>query len=225
MKILIIEDEKDTREILCENFKKEKFLVDFAEDGKKGLFLASTNDYDTIVLDYMLPELSGKEICLELRKQKICTPIIMLTAKTEIEDKVDMINLGADDYLPKPYLFEELLARVKALMRRPKEIENDIISVGDIIIEVSNFKVIRDNKEINLTQKEFLILVYLARNIDKIVSQEDIIKNAWDMNANILSKAIKTHIMNLRRKINQGQTEDIIHNFERKGYMLSFKNK
>ena len=223
MRILVIEDEKSISEILKENLQKENYVVDIAEEGKNGLFLACSNNYKLILLDYNLPGLSGKQICQEIRKQKINTPILMLTVRSQFDDKIEMLNFGVDDYLTKPFLFAELLVRVRALLRRPKEIESEIIKISDLIIETSNFKVKRHGKEINLTSKEFLILIYLARNTDKIISPETLMENVWDMNANLFSKTVKTHIMNLRIKIDKNQKNKLIHTVKGEGYMLGLK--
>jgi DNA-binding response OmpR family regulator len=223
MKILIIEDEKNLNKILQDNFKTNNFIVDYTEKGETGLSLAKTNKYDLIVLDYNLPDLNGKTICQRIRKEKIHTPIIMITARSQSEDKIEMLNLGVDDYITKPFLFAELLARVKAVTRRPEKIENSIISIEDIVIDLNKFKVTKNNKKINLTPKEFLILEYLIRNRGVAVSQEDIMENVWDRNVNILSKTVKTHIMNLRKKINQDSQKDIIKTIKRKKYIIDIK--
>ncbi|MDO9182607.1 MAG: response regulator transcription factor [Bacteriovorax sp.] len=223
MRILVIEDEKCISEILKENLQKENYVVDIADEGMKGLLLACSNNYRLILLDYNLPGLSGKQICQEMRKQKINTPILMLTARSQFDDKIEMLNFGVDDYLAKPFLFAELLARVRALLRRPKEIESEIIKISDLVIETNSFKVKRHGKEIYLTSKEFLILIYLARNMDKIVSPETLMENVWDMNVNLFSKTVKTHIMNLRIKIDKNQRNKLIHTVKGEGYMLGLK--
>lgn len=220
MRILIVEDEKSLREILQKNLQEEKYLVDIAADGDSGLFLATTNNYDVIVLDYGLPKLDGKEVCREIKKQKISTPIIMLTGKTQPEDMLEMFDLGVDDYIKKPFLFAELLARIRAVIRRSKVIEAEIIKIDNLQVEINSRKVMREGREIDLTPKEFQILAYLVKNIGKLVSPEDLLTNVWDINADMFSKTVKTHIMNLRKKVDGGCKKKLIQTLNRSGYII-----
>jgi len=220
MRILIVEDEKSLREILQKNLQEEKYLVDIVADGDSGLFLATTNNYDVIILDYGLPKLDGKEVCREIRRCKINTPIIMLTGRTQPEDMLEMFELGVDDYIKKPFLFAELLARINAVLRRPKAVESGVIKIDNLLLEVDSRKVIRGGKTINLTPKEFQILVYLVKNMGKLVSLEDLLNNVWDMNADMFSKTVKTHIMNLRKKVDGGHKKKLIQTINRSGYII-----
>ena len=221
MRILVVEDEKEISESLARRLRVNKYEVDVAGDGEKGLFLARTNDYSLMILDYNLPKRDGGQICKIIRREKIDLPIIMLTVESELENKVDMLDLGVDDYVTKPFFLDELMARIRSLLRRPKRVEREIITVGDLIIDRSNFKVKRKNKEIYLTRKEFMLLAYLAKNKNCVISSEVILEHVWDMNVDLFSHTVKTHIMNLRRKIDDGFKTKLIHTAACRGYMVS----
>ncbi|MCK5320243.1 response regulator transcription factor [Candidatus Parcubacteria bacterium] len=223
MRILVVEDEKEISESLARRLRADKYEVDVALDGEKGLFLARTNDYILMILDYNLPKRDGRQICKIIRKEGIDLPIIMLTVESGLEDKVGMMDLGVDDYITKPFSFDELMARIRSLLRRPKHIEREIITVGDLIINKSIFKVKRKNKEISLTRKEFMLLVYLAKNKNCVISSEVILEHVWDMNVDLFSHTVKTHIMNLRRKIDGGFKTKLIHTVICRGYMVAAK--
>jgi len=164
MRILIVEDEKKIADSLKKGLEQESYSVDVAYDGNYGYELASIEEYDLIVLDVMLPGLDGFIICKKIREEGIKTPVIFLTAKGELEDKLEGFNFGADDYLLKPFHFDELLARMKALLRRPKNLLNDILSCSDLTLNTTTFEVKRKNKRIELSKKEFALLEYLMRN-------------------------------------------------------------
>lgn len=201
MRVLIIEDEHKIANSLKKGLELEKYAVDVVYDGISGFDMASTEDYDVIVLDLMLPGMSGIEICKTLRKKEIHTPILILTAKNLIKEKIEGLNSGADDYLTKPFSFEELLARIRALTRRPKDMINAELHVGDLIMDTTNFIVKRDDKIINLSSKEFSLLEYLMRNSNKILTKEQITNHVWDYDANILPNTVEVYIRNLRNKI------------------------
>ncbi len=203
MRILIAEDDKGIINYLKPSLEGENFIVDAVEDGEKGLYLAQTNDYDLIILDNILPKKEGYKICEEIRKDGKTVPIMMLSVKSEIETKVKLLNAGADDYVTKPFSFEELRARIKALLRRPKKIENQILKVDDLVLDKSRQTVARGKKEIYLTGKEFSLLEYLMKNQDTVLSRGMIMEHVWDMNADPFSNTIEMHILNLRRKIEQ----------------------
>ena len=221
MRILIVEDEKEISELLARRLRANKYEVDVAEDGEKGLFLARTNDYSLIILDYNLPKRDGRQVCKIIRQEGVDLPIIMLTVKSELENKVDMLDLGVDDYVTKPFFLDELMSRIRALLRRPKHVEREIITVGDLVINKNNFKVKRKDKEIYLTRKEFMLLVYLVKNKNRVISSEAILEHVWDMNADSFSHTVKTHIMNLRRKIDSEFKAKLIHTVTSRGYMVS----
>lgn len=223
MRILIVEDEKDISEALAHRLRFNKFKVDIADNGEDGLFLARTNKYCLMILDYDLPKYNGYQICEAIRQEKINLPIIMLTIKSELENKIDMLDLGVDDYVIKPFFIEEFMARIRAVLRRPKIIEKEKIIIDDLMIDKSNFIVMRGKKKIYLTRKEFMLLLYLAKNKNCVISSDEILENVWDMNADLFTQTVKTHIMNIRRKIDNGFETKLIHTIPCRGYILGSK--
>jgi len=203
MKVLLIEDEYRISKSIKKGLEQENFLVDQAFDGEKGFDLASSNIYDVIVLDLMIPKLDGTSVCKNLRAEQIYTPILILTAKGELEDKVSALNQGADDYLVKPFAFAELLARVRALTRRPKVQESPILKVEELELNNKTFEVKRFGKNIELSRKEFTLLEYLIRHKNRILSKEQIIENVWDYEADILFNTVEVYIGYLRNKIDK----------------------
>lgn len=203
MRILIIEDDHKIANALKKGLEQESFAVDVSYDGKDGLGNAATIEYDLLVLDRMLPEVDGVEICRILREKKINTPVLMLTAKDKISDRIEGLNCGADDYLVKPFAFEELLARIKALLRRPQELNQNEFVVGDLRLNTLTYEVERAGKKINLSQKEFALLEYLMRNTGRILSKDSIINHVWDYDADILPNTVEVYIGYLRNKIDK----------------------
>lgn len=204
MRILIIEDEHKIAGALKRGLTQEKFAVDLEYDSDSGLGAALNESYDVIIIDRMLPgSMEGLEICREIRKHKIHTPVLLLTAKDQIRDRVDGLNSGADDYLIKPFSFEELLARIRALMRRPSVTENTVLKVGDLTLNTINYEVKRDNKLINLSSKEFALLEYLMRNSGHVISKDTIIAHVWDFDADILPNTVEVYMGYLRNKIDK----------------------
>ena len=203
MRILIVEDEHRIANSIKKGLEQERYAVDVAYTGTDGYDLASTEDYDLILLDIMLPEMNGIEICKELRKNKIHIPILMLTAKGQTEDKVVGLDAGADDYMTKPFSFDELLARVRALTRRKGTIVNTNLSVEDLVLDKKLFSVKRDGQEIKLSSKEFSLLEYLLANKNTIATKDQIIAHVWDYDADILPNTIEVYIKNLRNKIDK----------------------
>lgn len=201
MRILVVEDEHKIANSIKKGLELENYAVDVAYDGKYGFDLASTEPFDLIILDLMLPEMSGLEICTKLREQKKHTPILMLTAKSQIRDKVLGLNTGADDYLTKPFSFEELVARVRALTRRPKDILNTILTAEDLSLNSATFEVARGSVSIKLSSKEFALLEYLLRNQNRIITKEELINHVWNYDADILPNTVEVYIKNLRTKI------------------------
>lgn len=203
MRILIIEDDHKIAGAIKKGLEQESFAVDTEFDGKDGLGSALTHDYDLIIIDRMLPEIDGLKICEALRKEEKHLSILILTAKDKVSDKVDGLNAGADDYLVKPFAFEELLARVRALLRRqPKPIEN-VLKVGDLSLNTVTYEVKRQNKKINLSSKEFALLEYLMRNPGRILTKDNIIAHVWDYDADILPNTVEVYIGYLRQKIDK----------------------
>ncbi len=221
MKILIIEDEKPIIELLRQGLEAEMFSVESASDGERGSFLARTGSYDLIILDYCLPKLSGPEVLKEIRQEKNHVPIIMLTVKSELESKKEVFSLGVDDYLTKPFLFAELLMRIKAILKRPNKIEEDIYQIDNLIFDAKTKTVKRGEKEIYFTRREFSLLEYLLRHKDMVVSRQQILENVWDYNADPFSNSIESHIASLRRKLNKNKNRNLIHTFSGRGYKLS----
>jgi len=220
MRILIVEDDKDILSFLKTGLESEGFIIDATEDGIKGESFALINEYSLIILDLNLPRKPGNEICRNIRKEDITTPIIILSVEEDIENKIGLLDSGADDYILKPFSFNELLARIKALLRRSKETKSENLQVKDLILSNDKQTFIYKDQEIYLTRKEFCILELLMRNCGKIVSRASIMENAWDSEADIFSKAIETHILNLRRKIDKDNPEKIIKTIPGRGYMI-----
>lgn len=221
MRILIVEDDHKIARALKRGLEQEKFAVDVEYDGQAGYGAASTITYDLIVLDRMLPEMDGIEVCKQLRAEKNHTPIIMLTAKSQIHARVEGLNAGADDYLPKPFSFEELLARIRALLRRPKETQDTVLSVGDLTLDTATYEVHRDGKAIQLSSKEFALLEYLMRNAERVLGKDMIIEHVWDFDADILPNNVEVYIGYLRNKIDKDHKIPLIHTVRGFGYKLS----
>jgi len=222
MRILIVEDDHKIANAIKKGLEQESFAVDLAFDGKEGLGLAMTIDYDLIILDRMLPETDGLNICKALRNEKKHLPVLILTAKDKIEDRVEGLDAGADDYLIKPFAFEELLARVRALLRRPKNKIDDILKVGNLTLNLKTFEVKRDNKKIKLSKKEFALLEYLMRNPNRVLTKDDIISHVWDYDADILPNTVEVFIGYLRNKIDRSfRDKPLIHTLRGFGYKIS----
>jgi DNA-binding response OmpR family regulator len=201
MKLLVVEDEHRIANSLKKGFEQERFTVDIAYTGTDGYDLASTEHYDCIILDLMLPGKNGVNICKDLRAENNHTPILMLTAKGQLEDKVTGLDCGADDYLTKPFAFEELLARVKALSRRPTTTLTVDLIIGPIHLNTQTYSVTRNGKLIALSNKEFSILEYLMRQKGQILTKEQIIGYVWDYESTVLPNIVEVNIRNLRKKI------------------------
>lgn len=203
MKVLIVEDEHKIANSIKKGLEQEGMVADTAYSGTEGFDLASEENHDVIVLDLMLPDMDGVEICKKLRKENIHTPILMLTAKGQLEDKVNGLNSGADDYLVKPFAFTELLARVRALGRRPKNGVGPTLKYEDLTLDTLSFVVKRAGAEIKLSKQEFSLLEYLMRHPNKILSKDQIINSVWDYEADILPNTVEVYIGYLRNKIDK----------------------
>jgi DNA-binding response OmpR family regulator len=209
MKILVVEDEHLIAQSLKKGLEQEKFVVDVAFTGTEGYDLASSEEYDIILLDLMLPGIDGVTICQKLRQNNNHTPILILTAKSQTEDKVNGLNCGADDYLTKPFSFEELLARIRALVRRPKDVVSSIIQIDKLSLDTINFKVTINKKEIKLSAREFSLLEYLMRNVNVTLSKEKIISRLWNYDEEVLPNTVEVYIRNLRQKIGKNYIETL----------------
>jgi DNA-binding response OmpR family regulator len=216
MRILVVEDEHKIANSIKRGLEQEGYAVDVAYDGADGYDLASSESYSVIVLDLMLPKMDGISICKKLRAEEKHTPILILTAKGELNDKVDGLNSGADDYLIKPFAFAELVARIKALSRRPKEGLGIKLTSGDVILDTVNFSVKRGGHEVMLSKKEFALLEYLLRHKGKVVAKEQIIQSVWDYEADILPNTVEVFVGYLRNKIG----DDLIKTIRGFGYKI-----
>jgi two-component system copper resistance phosphate regulon response regulator CusR len=227
MRILIIEDDSDTLEFLTKSLKEKGFAVDAAEDGEEGSYLARTNDYDLIILDYGLPKKDGFVVCREIREQehdtRKHTPIIMLSITGDAPIKIEGLSHGADDYVTKPFFFDEVLARVQAILRRPRIRESSRITIDNLIIDSDRQEVIRGKESVYLTRKEFALLEFLARHSGQVVSRSAIAEHVWDINADPFSNTIETHILNLRKKIDRTAKRKLIHSVPGRGYKIDLQ--
>lgn len=224
MRILLVEDDTAIARSLKEGLEDESYAVDVANDGSEGYRTAAADEYDVIILDIMLPEMNGYEVCRALRNDGNKTPILMLTARDTERDIVEGLDTGADDYLAKPFSFDVLLARIRALLRRPNEKLEEILQVGDLKLDPSSKKVTRASQEINLTAKEYGVLEYLMRNKGKVLSKEQIISHVWDFDADVLPNNVELFIMFLRRKIDKPFKSKLIHTVSGFGYKLEEKS-
>lgn len=223
MKILLVEDERKIANALKKGLMQESFAVDVQYNGDDGLSFAQDEEYDLIILDRMLPgKKDGIEIATILRQQKNNTPILMLTAKDKISDTVEGLNAGADDYLVKPFAFEELLARIRSLLRRPHQVINPVLSLANLTLNTQTYEVERAGKRISLTSKEFSLLEYLLRNKGRILSKESIMTHVWDYDADILPNTVEVYIGYLRSKIDRAFREHppLIHTVRGFGYKV-----
>ena len=221
MKILIVEDEKEIADFLRQSLAAEMFVTDVAHDGEKGAALAKINPYDLIILDNVLPKKNGLSVCQEIRAAKLVTPILILSAQSNTDLKIDLLNAGADDYLIKPFALEELLARVRALLRRPPLINEDILHCCNLSLNIKSQTLIKNKKEIYLTRKEFQLFEYLLRNKGIVLSRGMIMEHVWDMNADPFSNTIESHVLSLRRKIGDKDARKIIKTVPGRGYTIS----
>lgn len=203
MRILIIEDEHRIAGAIQKGLIQERFAVDVAYDGNTGYDLATTEEYDTIIMDVMLPEKNGIDVCIALRQNGNHVPVLMLTAKGQTQDKVEGLNSGADDYLTKPFSFDELLARVRALTRRPKTILKSTLQLENLTLNTQTFETTRNGIQIQLTGKEFSLLEFLLRHAGRTLTKEQIIEHVWNYDADILPNTVEAYIRLLREKIDR----------------------
>jgi two-component system copper resistance phosphate regulon response regulator CusR len=219
MRILVIEDEKKIASFIKRGLKEEGHMVDVAYDGEEGYQLSGENDYDMILLDIMLPKQDGISLCRQLRDDGVTTPVLMLTAKDSIQDKVTGLDSGADDYLTKPFAFEELLARIRALVRK-RSPQATKLQVGDLVLDLISHRVTRAEKEILLTMKEYSLLEYLMRNAGTVVTRTMITEHVWEIDFDTSTNIIDVYINYLRNKIDSGQQKKLIHTVRGRGYLL-----
>ena len=220
MRILITEDEKDLAEALARGLRQQGYAADIAYDGEEALVMAEVNDYDLIILDLNLPKVDGVEVCKRIRASGSPVGILMLTARSSLDDRVNGLDQGADDYLVKPFHFPELLARVRAILRREGEMRHPILRIGDLVLDPNAIKGYYRGTEIALTVKEFAILEYLMRNAGRVISQEELLEHVWGEGANMFTHTIKVHIKNMRKKLNTAGAGDLISTVKGRGYIL-----
>ncbi|OGH07548.1 MAG: DNA-binding response regulator [Candidatus Levybacteria bacterium RBG_13_35_9] len=220
MRVLIVEDEHKIANSIKQGLEQEKYAVDVAYDGESGLDFAIGEEYDVIILDRMLPKTPGIEIVKKIREKNIHTPVLFLTAKGQTEDRIEGLNAGADDYLPKPFAFAELLARIRALSRRPHRNTGAILKVKDIELNPHTFEVRRLNKAIILSNKEFSLLEYLMRHPNQTIKKDQIIAHVWNYEADVLPNSVEVYVNHLRDKLGK---PNIIHTVRGFGYKIGDK--
>ena len=220
MRLLVVEDEKKVSSFIRKGLEEEGYAVDVALDGKTGLKMALDQVHDMIILDINLPGLDGIKILSELRKKNIATPVLLLTVRANIEDKVLGLDSGADDYLTKPFAFQELLARVRALLRRQSETRKTVFQVGDIRLDPSTRTVFKDARKIDLTAKEYALLEYFMRNPGRVLTRTMIAEHVWDYDFDSMTNVIDVYVNYLRRKIESGPGQKLIQTIRGVGYVL-----
>lgn len=225
MRILIIEDERRLANVISKGLVSEGFAVDIAYNGAEGKYLIEVNDgeYDILILDVNLPKIDGLTLCRELRKNNNKTPILILSARSSLEDRVAGLDAGADDYLVKPFAFLELKSRINALIRRSKKEVAPILKIADLEVNPVTHEVFRAGKEIKLTPKEFSVLEFLLRNKSSVVTRTQLIEHVWDYNFDSLSNVVDVFVSSLRRKIDRGAKIKLIHTLHGVGYRISEK--
>jgi DNA-binding response OmpR family regulator len=224
MRVLVIEDEHKIARALKKALEQESYAVDLSYDGDDGYSMATTEPYDVAIIDRMIPgEYDGLAIVKAMRGAKIHTPVILLTAKATVRDRTEGLDAGADDYLVKPFALEELLARVRALLRRPTEQQASILTVGELTLNTLTYDVRRNGDEIRLTSKEFALLEYLMRNPGRPLSKDVIISHVWDYDADILPNTVEVYVKYLRTKIDVPYKTELIHTIRGFGYKIEAK--
>ena len=223
MRILLIEDEPEVAKFIEDGLRRAQFAVDTVDDGRQGLYQACIATYDVILCDYMLPMQNGIDLASELRGRSVGTPFLMLTVVDDLDTKVRALNAGADDFLCKPFAFDELIARIHALMRREANWHHDHLKVGDLEMWVTERKVVRAGKQIRLSRKEFMLLEYLMRHADVVVPRNQILEHVWDATVEPLTNSVEVHIRYLRKKIDEpwGRARRLIFTIYGIGYKIT----
>lgn len=220
MRILLVEDEKDLAAIIKQGFTEQGYVVDVAHDGEEGLYMAENFPVDAIVLDIMLPVMDGLEVLKRLRKKGSTTPVILLTARDALLDKIKGLDTGADDYLTKPFIFDELLARIRSLLRRKTEVKQAIIKIGDLEINTASHEVSRSGKPITLSAREYALLEFMAYKKGEVLSRTDIVEHIYHEETDMDSNVVDVYINYLRNKIDKDFKKKLIHTVRGAGYML-----
>lgn len=225
MRILLVEDNTRVASFIRRGLMEESYTVDEAGDGEQALSLAETNEYDLIILDLLLPKRSGLEVLRTLREEKIHAPVLILTAKDSPRDKVTGLDAGADDYLTKPFGFEELLARVRALLRRRGDLGPTLLKVGNLELDTLRRRAARGGKEIELTQREYALLEFFLRHPNRVVTRTMLAEHVWETHFDTFSNVIDVHIARLRAKIDEGFTPKLLKTVRGSGYLLEWPEK
>jgi two-component system copper resistance phosphate regulon response regulator CusR len=220
MRILLVEDEPRMANVIAKGLREQSYAVDVAQDGDAGLYQTSINDYDAIILDVLLPQRNGFEVCRELRATGNATPILMLTARAAIDDRLTGFDAGADDYLTKPFSFRELLARLRALLRRDSQLRPEVLEIEDLVIDSASHRVSRAGRDVQLTAKEYALLEYLARRAGHLVSRAELAAHVWDDSFDPFSNTIEVYINRLRKKIDGNHSLKLLHTRRGEGYIL-----
>ena len=220
MRILVVEDDSQVASFIRRGFREEDYTVDIAADGDQACFLAGTGEYDLIVLDLQLPKRSGLDVLKTLREDRISVPILVLTGRTELTDKIQGLDSGADDYLTKPFRFEELLARTRALLRRRGDMAATAMRVADLEFDSLRHRVVRGDTTLDLTNREYDLLEYLVRHAGEVVTRTKLAEHVWEQCFDPLSNVIDVHVARLRRKLDQGFPVPLLHTIRGKGYAL-----
>jgi len=220
MRILVVEDEKSLADAISAGLSHHGYSVDTVYDGEEALRILEVNSYDLVILDLNLPGVDGLEVCRQIRAGGAATGILMLTARSSLNDRVYGLDLGADDYMVKPFHFPELLARIRAILRREGKPRQVWLKCGDLVLDPGSMKVFLKDNEIALTVKEFGIMEYLMRNIGRIVSQEELLEHVWNESTDLFTQTVKVHINNLRRKLEAAGGKDIINTVKNRGYFI-----
>ena len=221
MRVLLIEDEPRVARFIAKGLREQSYAVDIARDGEAALYKAGIDDYDLIILDVMIPLRDGFEVCRDLRREGVTTPVLMLTARDAVSDRVTGLDAGADDYLSKPFDFKELLARLRALLRRRESLRTESLQIDDLTINTTNHTVERSGRNISLTAKEYSLLEFFALNAGKLVGRDEIGRHVWDENFDPFSNVIDVYVRRLRKKIDEGSDRPLIHTRRREGYVFS----
>lgn len=220
MRVLVVEDEKKVASFIKQGLEEEGYAVDVAPDGEEGLGMALDRVHDLVILDIHLPRMDGLRVLQELRKDKVTTPVLLLTVRANIEDKVLGLDAGADDYLTKPFAFEELLARVRALLRRRAEAEPPVLRIADLTLDPARHVVTRGGEKIDLSPKEFALLAYFMRNPGRVLTRTMISEHVWDYDFDTMTNVIDVYVTYLRKKIDAGHQPKLIHTVRGVGYVL-----
>lgn len=220
MRLLVVEDYPDVAKFIIKGLEEEHYAVDHVASGREALSLGQLNEYDGIILDVMLPGMNGFEVAAELRRRQVETPILMLTVKDRIEDKVKGLDSGADDYLTKPFSFAELLARIRALLRRGALAVPATLRLADLTLDPASHRVTRANQAVELTSREFALLDFLMRNAGRVLTRTSIIEHVWDMNFDSNTNLVDVYIRHLRAKLDDGFSPKLIHTVRGVGYVM-----